>query len=33
VRVYGPGDVLLGLGELTTDRSLKVRRVMHLEPG
>mgnify|MGYP001826366091 FL=1 len=32
VRVYGPGDVLLGLGELTADRSLKVRRVMHLEP-
>ncbi len=31
VRVYGPGDVLLGLGELTADRSLKARRVMHLE--
>lgn len=32
VRVYGPGDLLLGLGELTTDRCLKARRVMHLGP-
>lgn len=30
VRVYGPGEVLLGLGEVTLDRVLEARRVMHL---
>ncbi|MCW8873165.1 MAG: tRNA pseudouridine(55) synthase TruB [Xanthomonadales bacterium] len=31
VRVYGPGDILLGLGEMTAHGILKARRVMHLE--
>jgi tRNA pseudouridine55 synthase len=31
VRVYGPGDVLLGLGEVSADGALKVQRLMHLE--
>ncbi|NCF61778.1 MAG: tRNA pseudouridine(55) synthase TruB [Gammaproteobacteria bacterium] len=30
VRVYGPGDHLLGLGEILPDQSLKPRRIMHL---
>lgn len=30
VRVYGPGDVLLGLGEMAESGILKARRVMHL---
>jgi tRNA pseudouridine55 synthase len=30
-RVYGPGDVLLGLGEVAADGTLKVQRLMHLE--
>ena len=30
-RVYGPGDVLLGLGDITADSLLKVRRLMHLQ--
>jgi tRNA pseudouridine55 synthase len=32
VRVYGPGELLLGLGEVGVDGSLKVRRLMHLQP-
>jgi tRNA pseudouridine55 synthase len=31
VRVYGPGDKLLGLGEVMADGTLKARRLMHLE--
>jgi tRNA pseudouridine55 synthase len=31
VRVYGPGDKLLGLGEVTADGTLRARRLMHLE--
>jgi tRNA pseudouridine55 synthase len=31
VRVCGPGDKLLGLGEVTADGTLKARRLMHLE--
>ena len=31
VRVYGPGDVLLGLGEMTAQGILNARRVMHVE--
>ena len=31
VRVYGPGDVLLGLGEITANGTLKARRLMHLK--
>jgi tRNA pseudouridine55 synthase len=30
VRVYGPGDVLLGLGEVTVDGTLRARRLMNL---
>lgn len=30
VRVYGPGDILLGLGEVTADGTLRARRVMNL---
>ena len=30
VRVYGPGDLLLGLGEITAAGTLKARRVMHV---
>jgi len=30
VRAYGPDGVLLGLGEITADGTLKPRRVMHL---
>ena len=32
VRVYGPDRILLGLGEITADGTLKPRRVMHLGP-
>jgi tRNA pseudouridine55 synthase len=31
VRVYGAGEVLLGLGEITPQGMLKARRVMHIE--
>jgi tRNA pseudouridine55 synthase len=31
VRVYGPENRLLGLGEITADRSLKPNRIMHLK--
>ncbi len=32
VRVYGPESLLLGLGEVTADQTLKPRRLMHLQP-
>jgi tRNA pseudouridine55 synthase len=30
-RVYGPGNQLLGLGEIDPDYSLRPRRIMHLK--
>jgi hypothetical protein len=32
VRVYGPGDILLGLGEVGAGSTLRARRVMNLGP-
>ena len=32
VRVYGPENQLLGLGEITPENQLKPKRLMHLDP-